>query len=149
LYVVYDEAHGGTKAQFSRLTELDPRAFVLASSSEFPDDLNHLLRGLTSEEKSASLQKQTVTVLTKDVVETGLLKPRLYLVDCNTTRRDALKEANDKWFDLSQKLAPEKEWPVLCCIVNSTLAGLEIWEMLTQELNVDPRRVAVHLASID
>lgn len=149
LYVVYDEAHGGTKAQFSRLTELDPRAFVLASASDLPEDLAHLLPGMTSEEKSVSLQNQTVVVPTPKVVEAGLLKTRLYLVDCNTTRRDALKEANDKWFDLSQKLKAISEWPVMCCIVNSTQAGLEVWETLTQDLKVDPRRVAVHLASID
>jgi type III restriction enzyme len=149
LYVVYDEAHGGTKAQFSRLTELNPRAFVLASASELPEDLAHFLPGTTSEEKSASLERQTVTVPTPEVVEAGLLKTRLYLVDCNTTRHDALKEANDKWFDLSQKLAPNKQWPVMCCIVNSTIAGLEVWETLTQELKVDPVRVAVHLANVD
>lgn len=149
LYVVYDEAHGGTKAQFSRLTELNPRAFVLASASDLPEDLAHLLPGMTSEEKSDSLQKQTVVVHTPDVVKEGLLKTRLYLVDCNTTRRNALKEANDKWFDLSQKLKAISEWPVMCCIVNSTLAGLEVWEILTQDLKVDPRRVAVHLANVD
>jgi superfamily II DNA or RNA helicase len=149
LYVIYDEAHGGTKAQFSRLTELNPRAFILASASDLPDDLTHLLPGTTSEEKSDALQKQTVVVHTPDVVIAGLLKTRLYLVDCNTTRRDALKEANDKWFDLSQKLKAISEWPVMCCIVNSTLAGLEVWETLTQDLKVDPRRVAVHLANVD
>lgn len=149
LYVVYDEAHGGTKAQFGRLTELDPHAFVLASASEWPEELAHLLPGATSEAKTQSLELQTVRVPTPEVVEAGLLKTRLYLVDCNTTRQDALKEANDKWQDLSRKLAPEKEWPVMCCIVNSTVAGLEVWEMLTQDLKVDPRRVAVHLASVD
>lgn len=149
LYVVYDEAHGGTKAQFSRLTELNPRAFILASASDLPEDLAHLLPGTTSEEKSDALQKQTVVVHTPDVVIAGLLKTRLYLVDCNTTRRDALKEANDRWFDLSQKLKAISEWPVMCCIVNSTLAGLEVWETLTQDLKVDPRRVAVHLANVD
>jgi superfamily II DNA or RNA helicase len=149
LYIVYDEAHGGTKAQFSRLTELYPKAFILATASDLPEDLAHLLPGMTGEDKSESLQRQTVVVPTPDVVAAGLLKTRLYLVDCNTTRRDALKEANDKWFDLSQKLKAISEWPVMCCIVNSTLAGLEVWETLTQDLKVDPRRVAVHLASVD
>jgi len=149
LYIVYDEAHGGTTAQFSRLTELNPRAFVLASAADLPEDLTHLLPGLTSDEKSISLNAQTVVVSTPDVVEAGLLKTRLYFVDCNTTRRDALKEANNKWMELSQKLKAVKEWPVMCCIVNSSLAGLEVWETLTQELKVDPRRVAVHLANID
>lgn len=149
LYVVYDEAHGGTKAQFSRLTELDPRAFILASASELPEDLAHLLPGNTIKEKSDSLNAQTVIVQTSEVVEAGLLKTRLYLVDCNTSRLDALKEANNKWFELSKKLSAIKEWPVMCCIVNSTLAGLEVWESLTQNLGVDPRRIAVHLANVD
>lgn len=149
LYVIYDEAHGGTKAQFSRLTELNPRAFILSSASDLPEDLASLVPGFTGEEKSAALEKQTVVVDTPEVVKEGLLKTRLYLVDCNTTRRDALKEASDKWFDLSQKLKPINEWPVMCCIVNSTLAGLEVWETLTQDLKVDPRRIAVHLANVD
>ena len=148
LYVVYDEGHGATERQFRKLTELDPRALILASASALPDDLADLLPGETPEEKSESLERQTVVVPTSEVVEAGLLKTRLYLVDCNTTRRDALKEANDKWFDLSQKLKAVSEWPVMCCIVNSTLEGLEVWETLTQELSVDPRRVAVHLASV-
>jgi len=148
-YVIYDEAHGGTKAQFSRLSELNPRAIILASASELPEDLSHLLPGNTNEEKSAALNAQTVAVLTPEVVEAGLLKTRLYLVDCNTSRLDALKEANNKWFELSQKLKAIKEWPVMCCIVNSTLGGLEVWESLTQTLGVDPRRIAVHLANVD
>jgi len=149
LYIVYDEAHGSTKAQFTRLTELNPLAFILASASDLPNDLTHLLPGKTSEDKSEALQRQTVVVHTPDVVKAGLLKTRLYLVDCNTTRRDALKEANDRWFELSRKLKTVNEWPVLCCIVNSTLAGLEVWETLTQELRVDPRRIAVHLANVE
>jgi type III restriction enzyme len=149
LYVVYDEGHGATERQFRKLTELEPRALILASASALPDDLTDLLPGTTGEEKSESLERQTVVVPTPEVVEAGLLKTRLYLVDCNTTRRDALKEANDKWIDLSQKLKAIDEWPVLCCIVNSTLAGLEVWDTLTQDLKVDPRRVAVHLANVD
>ncbi len=149
LYIVYDEAHGGTKAQFSRLSELNPRAFILASASDLSDDLAHLLPGNTIAEKSASLNAQTVTVPTREVVKAGLLKTRLYLVDCNTTRLDALKEANDKWFQLSEKLRAHSNWPIMCCIVNSTLDGLEVWEALTQSLKVDPRRVAVHLANVD
>lgn len=148
-YVIYDEAHGGTKAQFSRLSELNPRAFILASASDLPEDLAHLLPGNTVDEKSAALNTQTVVVRTPEVVEAGLLKTRLYLVDCNTSRLDALKEANNKWFELSEKLKPANEWPVMCCIVNSTLGGLEVWESLTQTLGVDPRRIAVHLASVD
>lgn len=148
-YVVYDEAHGGTKAQFSRLSELNPRAFILASASDLPEDLAHLLPGNSNEEKSVALNTQTVTVNTPEVVKEGLLKTRLYLVDCNTSRLDALKEANNKWFELSEKLKSVREWPVICCIVNSTLAGLEVWQSLTQTLKVDPRRIAVHLANVD
>nr|WP_315419945.1 DEAD/DEAH box helicase family protein [uncultured Pedobacter sp.] len=149
LYVVYDEAHGGTKAQFTRLTELNPSAFILASATKLPESLEELLPGKTIEEKSKALDIQTVKVNTKDVVATGLLKTRLYLVDCNTTRIDALKEANDKWLYLSKKLAKFNELPIMCAIVNSTLAGLEIWEILTQHLKVDPTRVAVHLSNVE
>lgn len=149
LYIIYDEAHGGTTAQFSRLTELSPRAFILASATDLPEDVINLLPGKNSVEKSEALKCQTVSVKTSDVVDAGLLKTRLYFVDCNTTRRDALKEANDKWFEITKKLRTIKEWPVMCCIVNSSLAGLEVWETLTQDLGVDPRRVAVHLANID
>ncbi len=148
LYIVYDEAHGSTSVQFSRLTELRPRAFVLASASDLPDGLSDLLPGSTGPEKTNALQQQTVVVPTKAVVAMGLLKTRLWLVDCNTTRLDALREANDKWFTLTEKLKPTKEWPVMCCIVNSTLAGLEVWDMLTQTLGVDPSRVAVHLSGV-
>lgn len=149
LHVVYDEAHGGTKAQFSRLKELNPRAFVLASASELSDDLAFLLPGSTGEEKSVSLNAQTVVVSTPLVVQAGLLKTRLYLVDCNTNRLDALREANNKWLQISEKLSSLAEWPVMCCIVNSTIDGLEVWETLTQNLGVDPRRVAVHLANVN
>lgn len=149
LYVVYDEAHGGTTAQFSRLTELAPRALILASATDLPEDAVDLLPGKNSAEKMEALVARTVTVKTADVVAAGLLKTRLYFVDCNTTRRDALKEANDKWFEITEKLKAVKEWPVMCCIVNSSLAGLEVWDTLTQDLKVDSRRVAVHLANID
>lgn len=149
LYVVYDEGHGATEKQFRKLTELAPRALILASASDLPGDLAELLPGNLPEEKSASLERQTVVVPTSEVVEAGLLKTRLYFVDCNTTRRDALNEANSRWLELSQKLKGEREWPVLCCIVNSTAAGLEVWDTLTQRLGVEPRRVAVHLANVD
>lgn len=148
-YVVYDEAHGGTTAQFTRLTELNPRAFILASASELPDGLSDLLPGKTPDDKSKSLLAQTVVVPTIEVVEAGLLKTRLFLVDCNTTRLDALKEANDKWIALSNKLSKYNEQPIICCIVNSTIAGLEVWDSLTQSLGVNPNRVAVHLANVD
>ncbi|ENE5101931.1 DEAD/DEAH box helicase family protein, partial [Enterobacter hormaechei] len=149
LYVVYDEAHGGTKAQFSRLKELNPRAFILASSSEMSGDLIDLLPGNNVDEKSLSLKNQTVVVSTPLVVKEGLLKTRLYLVDCNTSRLDALTEANTKWQELSTKLSSFNTWPVICCIVNSTLAGLEVWESLVSQLKVDPKRIAVHLANVN
>ncbi|WP_141394684.1 DEAD/DEAH box helicase family protein, partial [Enterobacter hormaechei] len=149
LYVVYDEAHGGTKAQFSRLKELNPRAFILASSSEMSGDLIDLLPGNNVDEKSLSLKNQTVVVSTPLVVKEGLLKTRLYLVDCNTSRLDALTEANTKWQELSTKMSSFNTWPVICCIVNSTLAGLEVWESLVTQLKVDPKRIAVHLANVN
>ena len=149
LYVFYDEGHGATERQFRKLTELNPRAIVLASASPLPDELADLLPGMTSEAKSEALERQTVVVPTPKVVEAGLLKSRLYLVDCNTTRLDSLREANNKWFELSEQLKESRDWPVICCIVNSTAAGLEVWEALVQDLKVDPRRVAVHLANVD
>ncbi|MBS1629381.1 MAG: DEAD/DEAH box helicase family protein [Bacteroidetes bacterium] len=151
LYIVYDEAHGTTNAQFARLTELNPRAFILASASPLNDDLSLLLPGKTADEKMAALELQTVKVDTKEVVQEGLLKTRLYLVDCNTTRSYAVREANDKWLQLRKKLSKvaPKETPIWCGVVNSTLAGLEVWEVLTQELGVDPTRIAVHLSGVE
>ncbi|TWR25490.1 hypothetical protein FPZ42_12895 [Mucilaginibacter achroorhodeus] len=149
LYIVYDEAHGGTKAQFNRLKDLHPRAFILASASELPEDLGELLPGRTPDDKSAALNLQTVVVPTQEVAEAGLLKTRLFLVDCNTTRLDALSEANKKWLEITDKLKAFNEQPVICCIVNSTTAGLEIWDYLTQNLSVNPSRIAVHLSNVD
>ncbi|WP_375416382.1 hypothetical protein [uncultured Hymenobacter sp.] len=150
LYVVYDEAHGATNNQFTRLTELRPRAFVLASASPLPPALVELMPGKTGPEKAAAQARQTVKVNTTEVVEAGLLKTRLYLVDCNTTRSDAVKDSNDKWVELSRKLpASASQSPIWCGVVNSTLAGLEVWEILTRDLGVGPERIAVHLSSID
>ena len=42
-----------------------------------------MLPGTTPDEKSASLELRTVPVPTQEVVAAGLLKTRLYLVDCN------------------------------------------------------------------
>lgn len=64
LYIIYDEGHGATEKQFRKLTELDPRAIILASASPLPDDLAELLPGETSEAKSESLEHQTVVVPT-------------------------------------------------------------------------------------
>ncbi|WP_217444290.1 hypothetical protein, partial [Enterobacter hormaechei] len=133
----------------SRLKELNPRAFILASSSEMSGDLIDLLPGNNVDEKSLSLKNQTVVVSTPLVVKEGLLKTRLYLVDCNTSRLDALTEANTKWQELSTKMSSFNTWPVICCIVNSTLAGLEVWESLVTQLKVDPKRIAVHLANVN
>lgn len=148
LFVVYDEAHGTTTAQFTRLAELRPHAFVLASSSPLPADLVDWIPGKTPEAKEVALLKQTVLVPTPEVVEAGLLKTRLYLVDCNTTRRDAIKEANDQWLRLRAKVT-EPTGPIWCGVVNKTLSGLEVWEVLTQELGVNPDRIAVHLSGVE
>ncbi|MBJ6107701.1 DEAD/DEAH box helicase family protein [Hymenobacter sp. BT523] len=148
LYVVYDEAHGTTAKQFDRLTELHPRAFVLASASPLPEGLAPLLPGNSEIEKGAALARQTVVVPTPEVVEAGLLKTRLYLTDCDTTRAQAIHESNDKWRELRAKVKGE-EGPIWCGIVNKTLDGLEVWATLTRELGVDPQRIAVHLASVD
>jgi len=90
---VCHEGHGVTEKQFQKLRELHPYAFVLASASPLPEDLADLLSGRTTEERQESLKERTVLVPTREVVEVGLLKNRLYLVDCNTASADAVKEA--------------------------------------------------------
>lgn len=144
LYVFYDEGHGATERQFRKLRELNPKAFVLASASPLPEDLADLLSGRTPEERSASLAERTVPVPTKEVVLQGLLKSRLYFIDCNTAKADALREANTKWLELSKKLAPFNKSPIACFIVNDTNRGVDIWEQLLS-LGVNPTKIAVHL----
>jgi type III restriction enzyme len=144
LYVFYDEGHGATDRQFQKLRGLNPKAFVLASASPLPEDLADLLSGKTPEERSASLAQRTVPVSTKNVVDAGLLKNRLYFIDCNTAKADAIREANNKWLELSDKLAPFGKTPIACFIVNETTRGVDIWEQLV-ELKVNPAKIAVHL----
>lgn len=144
LYVFYDEGHGATDRQFQKLRELNPKAFVLASASPLPEDLADLLSGKTPEERRESLAERTVSVATKDVVEAGLLKNRLYFIDCNTAQSDAIREANNKWEELSEKLLPFGKTPIACFIVNETTRGVDIWEQLV-ELKVNPAKIAVHL----
>jgi superfamily II DNA or RNA helicase len=148
LYVVYDEAHGTTAKQFGRLTELDPFAFILASASPLPPGLEELVPGSTPDEKADALERQTVVVNTAEVVEAGLLKTRLYLVDCNTTREQAVRDANEKWLELRGKVSGP-DGPIWCGVVNSTLDGLEVWAVLTEKLGVDPSRIAVHLSKVN
>ena len=144
LYVFYDEGHGVTEHQFQKLRELNPQAFVLASASPLPEDLADLLSGRTPEERRESMAERTVSVSTKDVVEAGLLKSRLYFIDCNTAKADAIREANSKWAELSVKLRPFSKTPIACFIVNETVRGVDIWEQLVQ-LGVSPAKIAVHL----
>jgi type III restriction enzyme len=144
LYVFYDEGHGATTQQFEKLRELNPKAFVLASASPLPDDLTDLLSGKTVEEKEKSLKERTVIVPTKDVVEAGLLKKRLYLIDCDTTQADAVKESHNKWTELSSKLSKYNQYPIVCFIVNETTRGIDIWEHLIN-LGVSKSHIAVHL----
>ena len=144
LYVFYDEGHGATDRQFQKLRELNPKAFVLASASPLPEDLADLLSGRTPEERRESLAERTVSVSTKTVVKEGLLKDRLYFIDCNTAQSDAIREANSKWEELSEKLLPFGKTPIACFIVNATIRGVDIWEQLV-ELKVNPAKIAVHL----
>lgn len=144
LYIFYDEAHGTTEKQFQKLLELNPQAFVLASASALPDDLNELLPGKSHEDLEASLKARTVDVPTKEVVASGLLKQRLYFVDCNISQADAIREANDKWRELDSKFAPQHLTPIICFIVNETLRGVDVWEQLVS-LGVSKNRIAVHL----
>lgn len=145
LYVFYDEGHGVTNNQFRRLRELGPKAFLLASASDLPDEFNDMLPGETPDAKSASLALRTVPVPTPEVVAAGLLKTRLYLVDCNIAQADAVAEANQRWQILAEKFAKEKgEVPIACFIVNSTQRGVDVWEDLIK-LGIPPARIAVHL----
>lgn len=145
LYVFYDEGHGATANQFRRLRELKPKAFLLASASPLPDEFNDMLPGETPDAKSASLELRTVPVPTQEVVAAGLLKTRLYLVDCNIAQSDAVAEANQRWQGLAEKFAAERgEIPIACFIVNGTERGVDIWEDLVK-LGVPPARIAVHL----
>ena len=144
LYIFYDEGHGATESQFRKLRELDPRAFLLASASPLPEDLADLLSGRNQEEREQSLAERTVVVPTKDVVKEGLLKSRLYFVDCNTAQADAVKETNDKWVELANKFVPLQCTPIACFIVNETVRGVDVWENLVK-LGVSKNRIAVHL----
>lgn len=144
LYVFYDEGHGATERQFAKLRELSPKAFVLASASPLPEDLADLLSGKTPEERETSLSERTVVVSTKEVVDAGLLKNRLYFTDCDTAQFDAVREANDKWLEISSKLSHFDKVPIACFIVNETSRGVDVWEHLVA-LGVDPSKIAVHL----
>jgi len=144
LYVFYDEGHGATENQFRKLRELHPAAFTLASASPLPEDLADLLSGNSQEERQKALALRTVSVPTKEVVGTGLLKQRLYFVDCNTAKSDAIREANDKWASIAKKMKNHSSVPIACFIVNETTRGVDIWEHLVA-LGVDPARIAVHL----
>jgi type III restriction enzyme len=144
LYVFYDEGHGVTERQFEKLRELSPRAFVLASASPLPDDLADLLSGRTIDERTKSMNERTVSVSTKEVVEAGLLKNRLYLIDCNTAKADAILDANKKWAELAVKLQNFGKVPIACFIVNETARGVDIWEHLIK-IGVSATKIAVHL----
>ncbi|MBE3554051.1 MAG: DEAD/DEAH box helicase family protein [Thermicanus sp.] len=144
LYVFYDEGHGATQEQFQRLAQLNPRAFVIASASPFPPDLAYLLPGKVYEEKAKSLEERTVTVPTKQVVEIGLLKQRLYFTVCHTSQDSALKEAETKYLELKVKLERLGLAPIACFIVNSTERAIDIWEGLLK-LGVSKEKIAVHV----
>ena len=144
LYVMYDEGHGVTERQFLKLREIKPDSFIFASASALPEDLSELLPGGTDSERRVSLQTRTVAVPTKEVVEAGLLKERLYLVDCNVAQEDAIKASNDKWKELVSKLEPYGKTPIACFIVNNTERGVTIGEELLNQ-GVPPQKIAVHL----
>jgi type III restriction enzyme len=144
LYVFYDEGHGATQQQFERLRELKPKAFVLASASPLSGSLTDLLPGKTGEDKERSLWERTVVIPTQKVVEAGLLKKRLYLMDCDTTQADIVNETQRKWAALATKLAPLGYTPLACFIVNETERGVDIWEHLVR-LGVSKSHIAVHL----
>lgn len=145
LYIFYDEGHGATANQFRRLREISPKAFLLASASPLPDEFSDMLPGATVAEKEQSLELRTVPVPTPEVVAAGLLKTRLYLVDCNIAQSDAVAEAQNRWESLAVKFAQQNgETPIACFIVNETTRGVDVWEQIVN-LGVPPARIAVHL----
>ena len=144
LFVMYDEGHGATERQFQKLLELGPHSFILASASPLPEDLTDLLPGKTQKERQDSLELRTAAVATSEVVQAGLLKSKLYLVDCNIAQSDAIREANDKRADLAKKLEPLGLTPIACFIVNDTERGVVIGEQLLK-FGVPANRIAVHL----
>ena len=141
---MYDEGHGVTERQFRKLREIRPDSFIFASASALPEDLSELLPGKTDHDRRLSLQKRTVAVPTKEVVEAGLLKERLYLVDCNIAQKDSIRASNDKWKELAAKLKKYGRTPIACFIVNSTERGVIIGEELIKQ-GVPPQKIAVHL----
>ena len=74
----------------------------------------------------------------------GLLKNRLYFIDCNIAKADAVREANNKWKELATKFTTVSRTPIACFIVNETTRGVDIWEQLVQS-GVSPANIAVHL----
>ncbi|GAA0207451.1 hypothetical protein QOZ96_003536 [Brevundimonas nasdae] len=88
-----------------------------------PKDLSDLLAGKTHEDRQAVLADRTVAVSTREVVIAGLLKSRLYFVDCNTAKVDAIRAANEKLEDLALALKPFGKTPIGCFIVNQTARG--------------------------
>ena len=115
-----------------------------ASASPLPEDLTDLLPGKTQKQRQDSLELRTVAIPTSEVVQAGLLKSRLYLVDCNIAQSDAIREANDKWLDLTKRLEPSGLAPIACFIVNDTERGVTIGEELLK-LGIPGRKIAVHL----
>ena len=145
LYIFYDEGHGATVNQFSRLRELQPNAFVLASASPLPEDLTELLGGRTPEQREQALVDRTAAIPTPEVVKAGLLKTRLFLSDCDIADADALREANDRWNEIAVKFAEiGNDVPIAGFIVNNTLRGVAVWEELVK-IGVPRERIAVHL----
>lgn len=62
------------------------------------------------DQSSGASRENRGPVPTKEVVLAGLLKSRLYFVDCNAVdcnaaKADAVREANDQWVALRDKLA--------------------------------------------
>jgi len=131
--------------RFLAATENTIKLLALMPGSSTPrDDDNPALTGSTQADREESLKVRTVAVPTPEVVAAGLLKTRLYLVDCDIASADAIAEANRKWQELATKFAPLGDTPISCYIVNDTPRGVDVWEELVS-LGVPPGRIAVHL----
>lgn len=142
LYVLYDEGHNATDAQFDRLEDLRPKALIMASASQLSSSLYRWIPGENDKDKESEVNdNRTTRVSTSDVVANGLLKKIIKIYDLETSNLDLLKEAVEKWRALS---ALTENKAIACYIVDRTADGLDVWKNLVA-LNVDASSIAVHL----
>jgi type III restriction enzyme len=150
IWVFYDEGHNATENQFTKLLELQPKGFVLASASPLAADLQILLPGEDKEAKESVLNNSRTTVIdTKEVVAAGLLKRTIEIHDLDTGGDKILEAAYEKRKYL-ESISDDKNI-IACYIVDrdaegtGVLHGLYIWERLIAA-GANPTSIAVHLS---